>query len=555
MNYRPIIVGTTLALGVLLAFMVSLTAFAQQDPDDEETRVEQAKAQAAENEPAKALEVDRVPVIPPGFAGTSPAAVDFPLFAGLDDITVPAFRIDPATNQFSSVFDGVEVWGAAYDYNNDQVYVSDAVDLYVWAVGSPAPIFMSTISDTTGTNVSMEGLAYFDGTLYASKVGSTGEGEGIYTVDLNNFQATRVITYTDSSQTTISGLDADPATGQLYGTNDNSALRGLVQIDMDGTVTVITPYVGAETDIDGLAVGGGRAYLIADDQTPPWFEVWDFGTASWTTPVSTPFTTTEVFAGGAWIFSVDIGITPTSLSATVSVNDVQTQTLTIANTGSSTLNWSIFEDNSPPLIPEAAACDAPGDVPWLSVSPTLGSTAATSSDEVTVTFDSAGLAEGTYNASLCVESNDPGEPLIPVPVTLAVRDVNIGIIPTSLSATVAVNDVRTQTLTIANTGSSTLNWSIFEDNSPALIPEAAACDAPGDVPWLSVSPTLGSTAASSSDEVTVTFDSTGLAEGTYNASLCVESNDPVEPLIPVPVTLNVLEYKIYLPFIRIQRSF
>jgi hypothetical protein len=42
-----------------------------------------------------------------------------------------------------------------------------------------------------------------------------------------------------------------------------------VQIDMDGTVTVITPYVGAETDIDGLPVGGGRAYLIADDQTPP----------------------------------------------------------------------------------------------------------------------------------------------------------------------------------------------------------------------------------------------------------------------------------------------
>lgn len=549
MNYRPIVLSTILALGILLALMLSMNAFAQQDTDDKETLDEQAKAKAAENEPAKTPAVERESAVPRSSAGTNSAAEDFPLFVGLDDVTVPAFRVDPGTNQSYSVFDGVEVWGAAYDYNNDQVYVSDGTELYVWVAGSPSPTFMSTISDTTGVNVSMEGLAYFDGTLYASKVGSTGEGEGIYTVDLNTFQAMRVITYTDSSLTTISGLDADPVTGQLYGTNDNSALRGLVQIDMDGTVTVITPYIGAEVDVDGLAIGGGRAYLITDDPTPPWFEVWDFGTASWTTPVSSPFTTTEVFAGGAWIFAVDIGITPTSLSATVGVNSVKAQTLTIANTGSTTLNWSIFEDNSPALIPEAVACDAPGDIPWVSVSPTSGTTAAGSSNEVTVTFDTTGLAEGTYTASLCVESNDPGEPLIPVTITLDVLDVKIGITPTSLSAAVGVNAVEAQVLTIANTGSSKLNWSIFKDNSLALIPEAVACDAPEDVPWVNVSPTSGSTAAFSSDKVTITFDAIGLAENTYNASLCVESNDPDEPVVPVPITLDVIGQKINLPII------
>lgn len=38
---------------------------------------------------------------------------------------------------------------------------------------------------------------------------------------------------------------------------------------MDGTVTLVAAYLAGETDVDGLAVGGGKAYLITDDQTPP----------------------------------------------------------------------------------------------------------------------------------------------------------------------------------------------------------------------------------------------------------------------------------------------
>jgi len=71
------------------------------------------------------------------------------------------------------------------------------------------------------------------------------------------------------------------------------------------------------------------------------------------------------------------------------------------------------------------------------------------------------------------------------------------------------------------------------------------CANPADVPWLSVSPTSGTTAAGASTPVTVTFDSTGLAVGTYNANLCVTSNDP-DPgpgngteLVVVPVSLTV----------------
>jgi hypothetical protein len=66
------------------------------------------------------------------------------------------------------------------------------------------------------------------------------------------------------------------------------------------------------------------------------------------------------------------------------------------------------------------------------------------------------------------------------------------------------------------------------------------CANPSDVPWLSVSPINGTIAPAGSTTVDVTADSTGLAVGLYEAVLCVFSNDPDEPLVPVPTTLEVL---------------
>ncbi|NLN11086.1 MAG: hypothetical protein GX178_05685 [Acidobacteria bacterium] len=73
-----------------------------------------------------------------------------------------------------------------------------------------------------------------------------------------------------------------------------------------------------------------------------------------------------------------------------------------------------------------AVCSNPADVPWLSVSPASGTTAAGASTPVTVTFDSTGLAAGAYGANLCITSNDPdagpgnGTDLVVVPVSLTV---------------------------------------------------------------------------------------------------------------------------------------
>jgi hypothetical protein len=71
----------------------------------------------------------------------------------------------------------------------------------------------------------------------------------------------------------------------------------------------------------------------------------------------------------------------------------------------------------------------------------------------------------------------------------------------------------------------------------SLVP--AVCDAPDDIPWLNVSPTAGTTVSGTTSTVDVTFDSTGLSEGTYTGSLCIDSNDTFTPRVEVPVTLTV----------------
>lgn len=60
-------------------------------------------------------------------------------------------------------------------------------------------------------------------------------------------------------------------------------------------------------------------------------------------------------------------------------------------------------------------------------------------------------------------------------------------------------------------------------------------------PWLSMNPTAGTVGAGQSQGVMVLLNASALAEGTYNANLCIDSNDPVNPSTVVPVTFNVGE--------------
>ena len=88
-------------------------------------------------------------------------------------------------------------------------------------------------------------------------------------------------------------------------------------------------------------------------------------------------------------------------------------------------------------------------------------------------------------------------------------------------------------------------WAAFVDVGPQGLPfivdgQPAICGNLADVPWLSASPVAGTITPAGSQPVNVSFDSTGLALGLYEATLCVFSNDPDEPVVPVPVTMEVV---------------
>jgi hypothetical protein len=186
----------------------------------------------------------------------------------------------------------------------------------------------------------------------------------------------------------------------------------------------------------------------------------------------------------------------------------------------------------------------PGDITWVSVDPTSGSTPAGETDTVNVTFDATGLAAGVYTGTLCVESNDPANPTVLVDLTLTVVEPgDITVDPAALSSTQEPDMVVTDTLTISNAGLGDLNWTIIES-------EAGTCVA-GDISWASVDPTSGTTAAGGDSTVEVTFDSTGLAEGVYTGALCVQSDDPDMPEVIVPLTLTVTGggFMLYLPVV------
>lgn len=309
----------------LLLFVIMLVwpAAVVRSQEGGETAVERAKALAAEQE-ARPRRV--MPAVTPAELA--------PLFVGIDNVNIPAYTIDVTNNTFYTAFLGAEIWGATYDPDNERLLYMDGTELWEWPLGGTINLLGNVT--VNGAIATMPGLAYDNGTLYGARTLAT---EGIYTIDVTTLAATIVITYAQAPATVdIGGIAIDAATGLLYGVNDGSVSRGLVQINPDGTLTLVAPYLSGEDDVDGLAIGDGKAYLITDDNTPPYFNVYDLNAMAYTGTISNPWTISEIFAGGAWIdplpvvYGVDLS--PDSQSQTAAAGDTVTYTLAIENRGS-----------------------------------------------------------------------------------------------------------------------------------------------------------------------------------------------------------------------------
>jgi subtilisin family serine protease len=74
---------------------------------------------------------------------------------------------------------------------------------------------------------------------------------------------------------------------------------------------------------------------------------------------------------------------------------------------------------------------------------------------------------------------------------------------------------------------------------PARVADGYAIEFIAPPSWLHVEPTTASIPPSGNVDFAVTMDAAGLAEGRYDARLSVHTNDPVTPVVVVPVTLFV----------------
>lgn len=226
-------------------------------------------------------------------------------------------------------------------------------------------------------------------------------------------------------------------------------------------------------------------------------------------------------------------VSPASLSDTheVGVITVTTQTVTISNTGTVDLTWTLDFDSG-------ADCATPdGNLPWASATPLNGTTTPASGTPVDVVFNSSALAGGVYTGTLCVTSNDMLNSPIAVDLTLDVLQAVANVTPNNIAAThiagATVGYTTTHPITISNTGTADLNWAIAFDSG-------TNCAAPdGNAPWAGASPLNGTSLPAGSNPITVELNSLGLVAGVYTGTLCVVSNDPANPAIAVALSLTV----------------
>ena len=182
---------------------------------------------------------------------------------------------------------------------------------------------------------------------------------------------------------------SDPA-GVALTLGTETAIAPLTLEVIEGSQLPVTApsqaTVNGETyEFAGWSDGGGRTHDITVGTAPATF------TASFQPPPAA------------------LAVTPATLSFTATAGGANPagRTLSVANTGGGTLSFT-----------------ASSDAPWLSVSPGSGTAPA----ELIVSTEVAGLAPGTYNATVTV--NAPGADGSPrdVPVTLAVAPPATGLV-------------------------------------------------------------------------------------------------------------------------------
>jgi hypothetical protein len=240
------------------------------------------------------------------------------LIVGLDD---PNASIRILRNSAWTELSGtIGAWGMTADNQSCTLWISAGFSLHKLQRGEVVPTHVADFTYDDGSGdppfpLTLTGLAWSNGLLLGSRSpGSFSVPEGLYLVDTSTGECT--LLWANPTTFDLGGLDADAVTGNLYGVSDPASggfpfePQGLYQISVGaggGSATRITDYRpvsqwpgrGTTADVDGLAIGNGRAYMIVDEIGV--IAIWNVAASAYETNIPAPWATaTGVFSSGAW---------------------------------------------------------------------------------------------------------------------------------------------------------------------------------------------------------------------------------------------------------------
>lgn len=207
-----------------------------------------------------------------------------------------------ATPIYSSTGNEAKPWGMAYDPATNTLYWNNGSNLYKSPMGPALTPTLVGAMTFNAASVNFVGLGFKNGKLRGTRNIAT---EAVYEIDPSTLIATQL--YVHPTTFDFGGLDVDATDNKLYGLSDTApagSVRGLYFIDEVGqTTTFISGYPGTETDIDGLAVYGGKAYYVTDgpNTVQPNFYVYDITTGLQIGTLPSPFTGSGTFSAAAFI--------------------------------------------------------------------------------------------------------------------------------------------------------------------------------------------------------------------------------------------------------------
>ncbi|NRA56526.1 MAG: hypothetical protein HRU13_00150 [Phycisphaerales bacterium] len=148
---------------------------------------------------------------------------------------------------------------------NDDVYEFSYDDLL-------NPVKLVETQDAMGGDVSIDGLAFDSstGVLYGTRtLGSAGQPEGLFAIDLTTGVLTLVLDYQDTAfSITIGGIDYNADDGLIYLVDDDAdGGRFIYSVDPTNPtgLTEVVRLPSNITDVDGVAAGAGKVFLLTDN--------------------------------------------------------------------------------------------------------------------------------------------------------------------------------------------------------------------------------------------------------------------------------------------------